>query len=396
MKTTAALLITMLMCMTNVMAQETIEVTQGEKEIVSEQLDKEADSHQDSKTRELLKKVSEAFKNSKRAIELEIEKSKEDCANCSKEEKAKSIMKRLGMGLGKGAAWLSTVTARPFMRASGFIKGSVEKEDKNKDLVGLYQFLLNHQQEFDNLYLEAGTPQEMVELMIAKTEDIISAKADMIVKDFIVMSGIRAEAPEDLSKFELTSEELSKLNITDANVELVNQHPEYLELKPFLGNLTKEDVNDMLISGYFSKSIAYEKYKAALPTIYEAAGTIVGQVYAPKIALGVISKSLAGLYSLPVVTADIATGVSAAVCSSPANQEKFATDKELKTFCSFVVNRTGYELSKSRAKGYISGKKFHSTVARKIKEFKEKRAAKKKQRELEKQQQELEQQTQLP
>ena len=63
---------------------------------------------------------------------------------------------------------------------------------------------------------------------------------------------------------------------------------------------------------------------------------------------------------------------------------KFKTDEDLKNFCSYVVNRTAYELNKSRAKGYVSGKKFHAKVAAKIKRMKEKRAEKKRQKELKK------------
>ncbi|WPU63993.1 hypothetical protein [Peredibacter starrii] len=396
MKMTAALLIMMLLCMANTRAEEsTLEVTSADKEVVSQQLEKEADQHEDSKTRLLLKKVSEAFKASKDSIEVGYEKIKGDCANCSREEKTKGIFKRLGMSIGKGAAWLSTTTAKPFMATAGFIKGSVEKEEKNKDLAAFYQFFLNNQEKYDDLYLQAGTPEEMIDLMIAKTEEILDQKTNSIMKDFLFITGVKADMPDNFSRFDLTPEELSRLDVNDLNLELINQHPEYLELKPLLGELTKEDIQSILTTGKFNKSIAQDKYKAAIPTIYEAAGSIVGQIYAPRIALGVVSSTLASLYTVPVVAADVATGVSVAVCSQPETKEKLSKDKELRSFCSYVTNRTGYELMKSRAKGYVSGKKFHSKVVEKYKEAKEKWKARREKKALEKQQKEIEQKTEL-
>lgn len=396
MKLTAIFLVLFMVWGLQAKAQDNVEVTSADKELVAQKLEEEAQSSKhDSKTKEFLNKVAGLFKEGKESVEVEVSKLKEDCADCSKKEKTKSFFSKLAKKLGKGAAWVSTTTAKPFMTAAGFIKGSVEKGDKNKDIVAMYQFFLNHQEEFDNLYLEAGTPEEMIELMMAKMEEIMQKKSLLIMKDFLAHLGIKKEIPEDITKFELTAEEIASIDESKIDVDFINNHPEYKEVKPLIGEMTKEDLMDIIQSGYFDKSISFENYKAALPNPYELAGTIVGQIFVPKIALGVISGTLAGLYTLPVVAADIGTGVSTAICLKKENQEKFESDKDLKMFCSYVTNKSAYELMKSRAKGYVAGKKFHEKVADKIKRIKEKRAEKKKKKEEEKAKKEQEKQENL-
>lgn len=374
-----ALLFVFLLCwnLSNVGAQEIIEVSQAEKEVVAEELQKEAQSgkHTES-TKEFLNKVAETFKNSKEGHEIEVESQKGDCAECSQKKKSKNFFRDFGRKIGKGAAWLTTTTSKPFMTASSFVKGAVEKGDKNKDLVAFYQFFLNHRKEFDKLYLEAGTPEEMIELMLKKMEQIIEKKSKKIMRDFLLTLNLDREIPEDLTNFELTAEEIASIDPDKMNPDVINLHTEYKELRPLLGDVTKDDLNDIVTSGYFTKAITFENYKASVPNIYELAGTVVGQIFAPKIALNIISSTLAGLYSTPVIAANIGTGISAAICLKKETQEKFKEDKELKMFCSYVTNRSGYELLKSRAIGYVAGKKFHLKVSREIEKIKGKRKKK--------------------
>lgn len=390
MKKTAILLILfMVFGLRHVKAHESIEVTQADKEVVAQQLETEAKSDKhDSKTKEFLNKIAGVFKGSKDTNEIDVDAKREDCVDCSKKAKAKSFFSKIGKKLGKGAAWLSTTTAKPFMTASAFIKGAVEKGDKNKELVALYQFFLNHEAEFDDLYLEAGTPEEMIELMLARMEEIMEKKTHVIMKDFLLHLGITREIPADMKDFELTAEEIASIDESKIDPDFINRHPEYKEVKGIIGEMTKQDIMDIVESGYFEKAISFEDYKSAAPSIPELVGTVVGQIFVPKIALGIVSKTLAGLYMLPVLAADVGTGVSTAICLKKENQEKFESDKDLKQFCSYVVNRTGYQLMKGRAKGYVAGKKFHNKIAAKIKSIKEKRAEKKKKKQLEKEEKE--------
>lgn len=372
----------------DVKAQELVEITSADKEHVAEQLELEANSGKhDNKTKVFLKKVAKAFKGSKETSVVEVNQTDSDCVNCSG-QKTKKFFTKLGLAIGKGAAWLATATAKPFISAAGFVTGAVEKGEKNQDIVALYKFFLNHHKEFDKLYLEAGTPEEMIELMLVQMELIMENKTRIIMQDFLAHLGIEKELPEDMSDFELTSAEIARIDQSKINVDFINNHPEYKEVKPLIGEMTQEEVMDIITSGYFDKSISFENYKQALPKPHELVATLVTQIFVPQIALGVVSSTLAGLYVAPVVVAQIGTAASVAVCLQKEIQAKFENDNDLKMFCSYVTNRSAYQLLKSRAKGYVAGKNFHQKVAEKIQARKAKRAEKRKQKELERQERE--------
>ena len=372
MQKTALLLVMMTMFMGNSFAQEkeTIEVSSSDQDVIAEQLDKEADAAQDTKTKILLKKVSEAFKKSKNAIEVEVEKAKTDCADCSKQAKAKNFFLKLGRSLGKGAAWVSTTTAKPFVTAAGFTTGVFEKQDKNKDIAAMYKFFLNHQAEFDDLYLEAGTPEEMVELMLAKIEEIMENKSRVLMKDVLLNLGIERDLTDD---FELSNEELARIDLEKLDPNMINKHPEYQEVRAILGDFTKEEMKDIVVSGYFSKSISFNNVKEAMPKPYELAAAVAGQIIVPHAVLGIISSTVAGLYTTPVIMADIGTAISVGICQQPDVRVSMKGDKELKEFCSYVTNKSAYTLVKSRAKGYVSGKGMRTKIAEKIQERRERK-----------------------
>ena len=375
-------------------SQEVREVTQAEKDAVAQDLEKEADSGKhDNKTKIILKKVAKSFKESSEKIVIEVKKL-DDCDTCENKTKGQVIVRNVGRKLGKASSWLTTATSKPFMRAAGFLTGVFEKKEKNQDIVALYQFFLNHAQEFDNLYLEAGSPEEMVEVIVAKMEEIVKKKSHIILKDYLVSLGIKKEIPDDLSDFELSEEEISSIDMDKVTPDFINNHAEYQEVKLIIGEVTQEELTDIIISGYFDKSIGFDNYKAALPKIHEGAITIVAQIFGPKIVLGLISSSLAGLYALPVLAADIGTGVSTAICMQQETKDKFAKDKDLSAFCSYVVNRSAYQLMKSRAKGYVPGKSLRAKIEKKIKERKERRAKRRADKELAREQKEM--MSQLP
>ena len=383
------LFIVMLLMMNQGYSQETKVVTQAEKDGVAQDLEKEADSGKhDNKTNIMLKKVAKSIKESTQEMVIEVKKL-DECENCQGKAKEEIIVRNVGRKLGKASAWLTTITSRPFMNASGFLTGLFEKKEKNQDIIALYKFFLNHSKDFDKLYLDAGTPEEMVEVMLAKMEEIVQKKSHIILKDFLVSLGIKREIPEDLADFELTEEEIASIDMTKVTPDFINNHVEYQDVKPIIGEVTQAELTDIIMSGYFDKSIGFENYKAALPKIHEGAITIVGQIFGPKIVLGLISSSLAGIYAIPVVVADIGTGISTAICMQKTTQDKFEKDKDLSSFCSYVVNRSAYQLMKSRAKGYVSGKSIRAKVEKKIKERKDRRAARKAQKELEREQKEM-------
>lgn len=359
------------------------ELTQSDRDQIAQDLNKEADNAKhDKKTKKMLRKVADEIKQASQDVVVEVKKL-DDCVNCQevKKSKANVLLTNIGRKLGRGSAWLTTTTTKPFLNAAGFVTGIFEKKDKNQDIIALYKFFLNHSKEFDKLYLEAGTPDEMVELMLAKMEEIVQKKSHVILKDYLKSLGITREIPEDLSDFELTEEEIASIDMSKVSPDFINNHPEYKEVRAIIGDVTKEELNDIIVSGYFDKSIGFENYKAALPKLHEGAGTLVAKIFGPKIVLSVISKSLAGLYLAPTIIADLGTGLSTAICLQKETQGKFEKDQDLKSFCSYVVNRTSYELVKSRAKGYVAGKNSRVKIEEKIKARKERRAEKRAQKE---------------
>jgi uncharacterized ferredoxin-like protein len=380
MKKTVALF-AMLLMMNQGFSQEVKEVTQAEKDAVAQDLEREAESGKhDKKTKALLKKVAKSIKESSQKMVIGV-KALDDCSgNCENKTKAGIVVRNVGRGLGKASAWVTTTTSKPFLNAAGFLTGLFEKKD-NQDIVALYQFFINHSKEMDQIYLEAQTPQDMIELMLAKMEEIVEAKSHLILKDFLVSLGIKREIPADLTEFELTDAEIACIDMDKVNPDFINSHPEYQELKLIIGQVTQEELEDIIMSGYFDKSIGFDNYKAALPKIHEGAAAVVGQIFGPKIVLGVLSSSLASLYATPVVIADIGTGISTAICLQKTTQEKFEIDEDLGAFCSYVVNRSAYQLMKSRAKGYVAGKKARANILEKRQARKEKRAARRAARE---------------
>ena len=342
--------------------EEAIELSAQDIERISADLEKESKNKAyDKDTRRALKKVSKMFDS--KVLDAD-----------GKPQKL-NFGQKLGRTLGKGAAWVTTKTSKPFLNASGFLTGFFEKSDKNKDVVALYQFFLNHQLEFDNLYKEAGTPQEMAALMIEKSEEIVDKKTDIILKDFIKYLDPTIEIPEgecDISELDLSNVDLEKVN-----PDYINNHPEFLELKGIVGEITQQELDDMIETGYVDKKLSFSNYKAAIPKIHEGVMTVAGQIFIPKMVLGIISKSLASWYTTPVILADVGTAVSSAICLSGKTQEKFEKDRDLASFCSYVVNKSSYELLKSRAKGYVAGKKLKAKVKKKLDDRKARRAAKK-------------------
>jgi hypothetical protein len=369
----AVLFFTMLLMLNQGYSQEEREVTQADKDKIALDLENEANSGKhDKKTKTLLKKVAKTIKESSQKMVIGV-KALDDCENCENKTKEQIVVRNIGRKLGIASAWLTTVTSKPFMNAAGFFTGVFEKKEKNQDIVALYQFFINHSKEFDKLYLEAGTPEEMVEVMLSKMEEIVQKKSHTILKDFMVSLGITREIPEDLSDFELTEEEIASIDMTKVTPDYINNHPEYQEVKPIIGLVTQDELTDIIMSGYFDKSISIDNYKAALPKIHEGVITIVAQIFGPKIVLGLISSSLGGIYAIPVIAADIGTGISVAICMQNKTQEKFEKDKDLSAFCSYVVNRSAYQLMKSRAKGYVAGKKLRAKIEKKIQDRKERR-----------------------
>ncbi len=382
-----ALSVLMVCGLNQVHASNTLDISASDKEIIAQEIRKEAlsKSYNDS-TKKQLEKIAKEFESSQKSTAVSVENgpTDPDCVNCEATKKRPGYLARLGRDLGKGATWISTITAKPFMSASGFITGLFEKKDKNQDILALYKFLLNHQAEFDDLYLEAGTPDEMMSLIIAKMEEITEQKKVLIVHDLLASLGIKRERSDKLEDYALTAEEIASIDLSKLDPSLINNHPAYAELRPILGDVSEQDLEDIVVSNYFDKAMSFENYQETQPKAYEALITVLGKTIAPRVALNVVSKSLSGIYGWVTIPADIGTGVSAAICLQDETVSKFKADDDLRSFCSYVTNRSMYQLTKSRAKGYVAGKNSRAKIIQKAAERKERRKIKREEREAKK------------
>lgn len=342
----------------NVSAQEEVSLRPEDREVLSKELEKKSkENGHNNKTKVLLKKISDAIKPTD-----------------GNQAKNKKLLMKIGLSIGNGASWVSTATAKPFMAGAGFIKGSLEKSDKNNDLVSLYKLFLNHESEFDELYKEAATPEEFLDIVLLKMESIVEVKVISIVNDFLNQVGIKRDI-NDRRGIELTDEEIASIPEELLNPDFINNHPEFSEMKNLVGEVSKQELIDALRSGVLYKSVAYDLYQRAIPGRIELISTLVAQINAPKIAINVISSSLAGLYAGPILLADLATGISVTVCQGDGVREKLNTDEDLRNFCSYVTNRSGYQILKSRAKGYVAGKHFQAKVSEKLKKLKKQKSS---------------------
>lgn len=376
MRAFIGLMITLLISF-SAMASESRELGQSELLQVAQELDLEQNSARHSpETKRMMEKVSEEIK----AVALEgghVEANEErvDCP-----QKKRSLLSRLGRGVGRGAIWLSVQTLKPFVKAGSFATGVFEKKEKNQDVVALYNLLLKNSADFDDLYKEAGTPEEFIELLILSFQQLMEKKSNTILRDTLIAMDLGVEIPANIADMNWSLVDMSKLDPSKIDPKLINDHPEFQDLKPIIGEFTAQTIADIFVNASFDPEISLLDPKEALPKVYEIAGGVVAQIIAPQIVLGKISGSLAGLYAVPVLAADAGLGISIAVCLNKNTQERFAQDDDLRQFCSTATNWSSYQIMKSRASGYVSGKKFKVKLQEWKKKRKEKREAKRRAR----------------
>lgn len=377
MRSHICILVTLLVSF-SALADESRDLTPSELLQVAQELDLEQSSSRHSlETKRMMEKVSEEIKAV--AFEgghVEANESSVDCP-----QNKRSLLSRIGRGAGRGAIWLSVQTLKPFVKAGSFATGVFEKKEKNQDVVALYNLLLKNSADFDDLYKEAGTPEEFIELLILSFQQLMEKKSNTILRDTLVALDLGVEIPADIADMNWSLVDMSKLDPSKIDPKLINNHPEFQDLKPIIGEFTSKMISDIFINASFDPDISLLEPKEALPKIYEIAGAVVAQIIAPQIVLSKISGSLAGLYALPVLAADAGLGISIAVCLNKNTQEKFEKDDDLRQFCSTATNWSSYQIMKSRAKGYVSGKKFKVKLQEWNKKRKQKREEKRRARE---------------
>ena len=83
----------------------------------------------------------------------------------------------------------------------------------------------------------------------------------------------------------------------------------------------------------------------------------MGGAIVPTLAMRIVSTAISNALFITTFANEVATGASLYVCKKNKKSMMDSGDTSMQNFCSHVVNKSLYLLSKSRAKGFVSGKR---------------------------------------
>lgn len=316
---------------------------------------------------------------SKREILLSVAKNLNDGDKENSKKKKKLSLKKVGMAIGKGSTFVGVQTARPFIAMAGFFTGLFQKKDKDKEAYYFLKFLLNHEKEFRNIYKEASDIYDYADKMQEKVEEILAVKSANILHDALVTLGQPVEKcsvlktmgvePYASDKEVLGLEEvldISKINAEDIKPELINEHKEYQELRMLLGDFDQEKIEDLILSGSFDLDFDEEKIlEGARIKGYEGGVGLGSQVILPATILGSISSVAGGVIGGVTIAADLGLAVSASMCLfHKKTRDQIGVDRDITEFCSYVINKSAFVISRSRARGFVAGKNFREKISK--------------------------------
>lgn len=284
---------------------------------------------------------------------------------------------RILYGLGKASSAVTTAISRPFIHGAGFLTGFFQKENKDKDAEEFLKFFVNHEKEFDPLYKNTGNVESFALKIEEKLEDIINRKTVKILSDVVaeltdkkidskvikktlgIMPYAEDESINTIAKD--LQDVIFSVDQSKFSADLINEHPEYQELRGLLGDIKEDQLAQVLLNQNFTPDVDHSAILGGSRIkLYEGLIAFSSRLFLPKMVLSFISKGLGSLALGVTLAADIGTATSVAMCT--LNKKNIAklnddSDADLKDFCSYVVNRSAYLISKSRAKGFLSGKK---------------------------------------
>jgi len=373
-----------------------IELESDDLDMMANEVEAQAEVSQDSKTKAFLKKIANEFKKTADKISQKLSPSDErklkraQRRQARKDRRAQRKADRLARiqngsatglqralyGIGKGASAVSTAVARPFVNSAGFLTGFFQKESKNQDSKNFLKFFLNHEEEFDPLYKNTGTVENFAYKLQGEVEDIMTRKSVLIISDAIEeLTGEKLEDKVILKTIGISPytednsietigaklrDKIFKVDQSKFSADLINEHPAYQELRPLLGDIKKDQLAEMLLNPHFEADIDFNAVLGGSRIqLHEGLIAFSSRLFLPKLALGLVSKSLGSIALGVTLAADIGTAASVLMCTTnKENIQKLQddSDEELKEFCSYVVNRSAYLISKSRAKGFVAGK----------------------------------------
>lgn len=344
----------------------------------ADQIDSEAEKEpRGSKIKKSLKKVSNGFRDL-------VEKMKKDPSKTKK----KLTLKRALLGLGKGSTWVSMNLFRPFVQVAGFFTGFFEKSTKNQDTKAFLQFFLNHEQELDDAWRNTGDIETFAVVLQDRVEQILLNKQVVIIADLVehytkvkpskesVLKtlGIAYHDDESVKTIqEIAFEALGpSLMFFELDAGLINEHPEYQELRPLVGDIEADSIESIMnINPEFDLLDLGNRSRIQL---HEGLVAFSTKIFVPKIVMGIVSKALASTVTTVGLVSDVGMITSTLMCTmnKDVKAQVEQGDEDMVDFCSYVVNKSAYYVSKSRAKGYVAGKNFKNKFLEKTKKSQKK------------------------
>ncbi len=341
-------------------------------------------SEQPADVQKSLLKVSDGFLSLANDVEAD-----------TKKKKRRISFKKLLLETGKGASFLSTNMLRPFVNIASFFTGLFENPGKNADSKAFLEFFLNHEKELRDSWRNTGTVISFAEKLTLKVENIFLEKQIIMIGDIFnhyvkvdpsresILKSIGVEPFVDDEKIktlqEIAFESLGPEDMFfEIDPDLINEHPEYQELRPLLGDISGSDLDSiMTFRPEFDLLSLGNRSRLQL---HEGLLAFSAKIFAPKIIIGLVSKSISSVVTGVGLLADATTAASVLMCTVNKKVKKKLKqkDEQLVDFCSYVVNKSAYVLSRSRARGYVSGKNFRRTLIKKTEKIRRKLRRKKK------------------
>jgi len=370
------LLMTFILCVpvfsTTALSQELVVKAEGQEVVLTaeqltqavEDIDREAEKEpRGSKVKKSLKKISKGFK--KMVSNLKKNPNK---------KKRKLNLKRILLGAGKGSTFLSVNILRPFVNVAGFFTGFFEKAGNNQDSKAFLSFFLNHEEQLDDAWKNTGNVENFAIVLQERIEEILLDKQIIIITDLVEHYTKARPSKESVLKtlgISHTSDEAVKtipeialealgpeLMFFELDSDLINEHPEFQELRPLIGDIEGNSIESIMnINPEFDLMDLGNRSRIKL---HEGLIAFSAKIFVPRIVLGIVSKAVASAFTATGLVADAGMITSTLMCTmnKKVKAQVENGDEDMVDFCSYVVNKSAYIVSKSRAKGYVKGKAF--------------------------------------
>lgn len=371
------------------MKEDLLDLESDDLDMMAEEVEAQAQVVEDSKVKTILRKIADRFKKSANYLKNKVNSTTEKQKSKRLARKERRLKRRASIEngsaskftkilykIGKGSSDVANAISKPFVNSTGFLTGFFEKESKNREATALMKLILKNDDQFDHLYENTGTALNYAVKFKDQIENLINNKMVVVLSDSIYeLTGDRLDEKVILKTIGVSpyaednsietigakiKDKVFKIDQSKFKVSLINEHPEFQELRAILGDVKSDEFAEVLLEPNFVGKLDYNALLGgSRMKVSELVVAFAGRFFVPKIALGLVSSSLSSVVlgaSAAVSVFDI-IGIGACTVHK-GNLRKLNNDEDqdLKDFCSYMVNKAMYDLSKSRAKGYVAGK----------------------------------------